>query len=161
MSAVKVAESCDDKWQPTEALPGHMRTDIDALAGHFHQHGTFVSVFISTLVPWNDLVGEPNEGHAAVSDFLISRAISSALSANFDPLIEQWAERHKVALQGALDGTEAVTFAQNTNPLLKFHGCLHRDRNQTLWIQLQLAEAGGSSPHHKLFQLDEFASSGQ
>ena len=102
MSAVKIAESRYDNWRPTEVLPPHMRADIDALTGHFHQQGTFVSVFLSALVPWNELVGEPNEGHAAISDFLICRVISTALSANFDPLIEQWAERHKVALQGAL-----------------------------------------------------------
>jgi hypothetical protein len=51
-----------------------MRDGIDKLAGHFHASGEFDSVFIGSLVPWNDLVGEPNAGHAAVSDLLISRA---------------------------------------------------------------------------------------
>jgi hypothetical protein len=67
MSAVRVARACYDKWQPTETLPAALRDDIDGLAGHFHAQGTFKSVFISTLVPWDDLVGEPNEGHAAVA----------------------------------------------------------------------------------------------
>src|SRR5690349_3132931 len=66
MSAVGVSRACYNKWLPIEELPANMREDIDALAGHFHAAGTFKSVFIRTLVPWNDLVGEPNEGHAAV-----------------------------------------------------------------------------------------------
>lgn len=90
MSAVRVAEACYDKWLPTEALPVGLRSNIDELAGHFYGTGQFKSVFISTLVPWDDLVGEPNIGHAAVADLLVTRGANAALSANFDPLIEQW-----------------------------------------------------------------------
>jgi hypothetical protein len=108
MSAVGVSRACYDKWFPTQQLPVNMRDDIDALAGHFYGAGTFKNVFIRTLVPWDDLVGEPNRGHAALADLLICRAAHTALSANFDPLIEQWSDRQKVALQGALTGIEAV-----------------------------------------------------
>jgi hypothetical protein len=141
MSAVRVAEICYDKWLPTEALPAGLRGDIDGLAGHFYGTGQFKSVFISALVPWDDLVGEPNVGHAAIADLLSARAAAAALSANFDPLIEQWASLRKVAMRGALNGAEATEFASNTNPLLKFHGCLQRLRDETLWTQGQLAEA--------------------
>jgi hypothetical protein len=140
MSAVGVARACYDEWLPFEELPAHMREDIDALAGHFHQAGMFKSVFIRKLVPWNDLVGESNEAHATVADFLVCRAAHAALSANFDPLIEQWAELRKIAMLGALTGAEAVEFAINTSPLLKFHGCLRRSRADTLWTQAQLGE---------------------
>jgi hypothetical protein len=92
-------------------------------------------------VPWADLVGEPNAGHAAVADFLICGAAAAALSANFDPLIEQWANARKIALRGALDGQEAVNFADTPSPLLKFHGCLTRNREETLWTQKQLTDA--------------------
>ncbi len=139
LPAWKVAEICYDRWQAIEALPAALRTDLDNLAGHFHQAGHFKDRFLG-LVPWNELLGEPNRGHAAVSDLLIARAAHSTLSANFDPLIEHWAETRKVDLQGALDGNEATAFSAKTNPLLKFHGCLRRDRPQTLWTQRQLAE---------------------
>jgi hypothetical protein len=138
MSAVRVAEVCYNKWLPTEVLPEALRNDID-IAGHFHAHGTLRSVFISALVPWDDLVGEPNEGHAAVADFLICGAAHAALSGNFDGLIEQWSNRRRVAMRGALDGIEAVQFTR-THPLLKFHGCFHRERNNTLWTHAQLQE---------------------
>jgi len=142
MSAMRVAEACYDKWLPTERLPAALRSDIDALAGHFYKATLFKTVFISTLVPWHELVGEPNVGHAAVADLLISRAASAALSANFDPLIEQWASLRKVPMRGALDAVEAGEFSSEANPLLKFHGCLQRNREETLWTQEQFGDAG-------------------
>ena len=139
MSAVAVSRFCYDKYQPILVLPPAMRDRIDQLAGHFHGTHEFESVFIGSLVPWRDLAGEPNAGHAAVSDLLISRAADAALSANFDTLIEQWALSRKIDLRGALDGHEAMSFRTETNPLLKFHGCMIRGRDQTLWTQAQLA----------------------
>jgi len=137
-SAAKVSQICYDKWLPTEALNPALREDLDQLAGHFHQRGDFEKIFIR-LVPWNDLVGPPNNGHAAVADLLISRGAHAALSANFDSMIERWAEERKVAMQGALTGQEAVAFT-DTNPLIKFHGCMRHARKETLWTQGQLAE---------------------
>jgi hypothetical protein len=140
MSAQRVSQACYDKWLPTEQLPAAMRNNIDLLSGHFYANGQFESVFISTLVPWDDLVGQPNSGHAATADFLICRAAKAALSANFDPLIEQWGQQQKIALRGALDGQEASSpaFIRVSSPLLKFHGCFLRGPNQTLWTHGQL-----------------------
>lgn len=144
LSAVRVSQICYDRWLPSGILPAALRNDIDALAGHFHTAGQFKSVFINALVPWNELVGTPNGGHAATADFLICRAVKATLSSNFDPLIEAWAMDKKVFLRGALTGQEASSpqFLRASNPLLKFHGCLVRDPEQTLWTQLQLPEAG-------------------
>jgi hypothetical protein len=121
-------------------LDSSFRSNVDLLAGHFHAGSAF-KVFLS-LVPWNDLVGPPNKGHAAIADLLITRAAHAALSANFDSMIEQWAEKRRVMLRGSLTGQNAVTFAinGNANPLVKFHGCL-RDPDNTLWTQGQLDEA--------------------
>jgi hypothetical protein len=138
MSAVSVARHCFDKRTPHEALAPELREDIDALAGHFYQCGRLKDVFIDTLVPWDELVGDTNDGHAAVADLLICGAVSAALSANFDPLIELWCFRHKVALRGALNAVEAQEFSNSTSPLLKFHGCLTRGRRATLWTHNQL-----------------------
>jgi hypothetical protein len=140
MSAVRVSNACYDKYQPTRALPAALRDDIDALAAHFHSTNEFKGLFVGSLVPWNDLVGVPNPGHAAVADLLISRAARAALSANFDVLIEQWAMSHKIALLGALNGHEATEFAALSSPLIKFHGCLVRNQTETLWTRAQLAE---------------------
>jgi len=84
VSAVRVSNACYDKYEPIRVLPVALRGDIDALAAPFHATNEFKGLFIGSLVPWNDLVGVPNPGHAAVADLLISRAARAALSANFD-----------------------------------------------------------------------------
>ncbi len=117
-----------------------MRENVDELAGHFYSTGEFESLFVGRLVPWNDLVGQPNAGHAAVADLLITKGAVCALSANFDTLIEQWASARKIAMRGALDGHEATTFSNEISPLIKFHGCLQRSREQTIWTRSQMAE---------------------
>jgi hypothetical protein len=138
MSAVAVARRVYDEYAPTLVLPAPLREDIDKLAGHFLTSGQFEPLFINRLVPWDDLTGEPNDGHAAVGDFLLSGAARAALSANFDLMIEQWSSRRKVQLRGALDGIQATAYADATSPLLKFHGCMQMDRERTLWTQGQL-----------------------
>jgi hypothetical protein len=140
MSAVRVSQRCYDKYRPIAVLPPALRENVDQLAQHFHGTGEFESVFIGSLVPWDELVGDPNSGHAAVADFLISRAAHTALSANFDSLIEQWAGSRKIFLRGALNGQEAMEFRDKTSPLLKFHGCMIRGPNETLWTDAQLGD---------------------
>jgi hypothetical protein len=140
LSAVRVAQVCYDRYEPTKTLPPCMRDRIDEIAGHFYSTGEFESLFVGRLVPWNDLVGQPNAGHAAVADLLITKGAVCALSANFDTLIEQWASAKKIAMRGALDGHEATAFATEISPLIKFHGCLMRNREQTIWTQNQTRE---------------------
>jgi hypothetical protein len=139
MSAVAVARKVYDEYAPTLVLRAPLREDIDGLAGHFLTSGQFEPLFINRLVPWDDLTGEPNDGHAAVGDFLLSGAARAALSANFDLMIEQWSSRRKVQLRGVLDGVQATAYADATSPLLKFHGCMQMDRERTLWTKGQLA----------------------
>jgi hypothetical protein len=102
MSAVAVARQVYDDYAATQALPTPFREDIDQLAGHFLANNQFEPLFINRLVPWNELTGQPNKGHAAVGDFLLSGAARAALSANFDLMIEQWSSQQKVQLRGAL-----------------------------------------------------------
>lgn len=137
--ATTVSQICYDAWRHTEALDPALRDHVDQLAGHFHARGDFDKVFIR-LVPWNDFVGPPNNGHGAIADLLITRGAHAALSANIDAMIERWAEERKIALQGALTGHEAVAFTASTNPLIKFHGCMRRAPETTLWTQGQLAD---------------------
>jgi len=139
MSAVQVSRACYDRQAAIEGLNPALREDLAALAGLFYARGDFATVFLN-LVPWNDFVGPPNSGHAAIADLLVSRAAHAALSANFDTLIERWAEDRKIALRGALTGQEAISFVGTANPLLKFHGCLARSRETTIWTLAQLTD---------------------
>lgn len=140
-SAVAVANECYDAWNVIEELDPALRDNVDALAGHFYANHEFERIFINRLVPWDKLAGVPNPGHVAIADFLVCRAAAAALSANFDPLIENWAFERKIAMRGALDGLEAVNFAATSSPLVKFHGCMQRNREQTIWTAGQLTEA--------------------
>ena len=101
MSAIGVSRACYDKYQAIEPLELALRDNIDNLAGHFHQAGTFDRLFINSLVPWDELTGQPNAGHAAVGDFLLSGAAAFALSTNFDAMIEQWCQSLKAEFGGA------------------------------------------------------------
>ena len=139
ISTVNIARLCYDHWVTIEpALDPAFRKDIDQLAAHFHAQGSLPRSYILPKV-WDELVGAPNAGHAAIADLLITKAARAALSANVDALIEAWAAEHKVLLSGALTGQEAVDTTKN-RPLLKFHGCLLRDPDKTLWTHTQLTD---------------------
>lgn len=138
LSAAEISQRCYDRWVATEPLDQALRNDIDQLASHFLARNDF-KIFLG-LIPWNDLVGAPNKGHAAIADLLITRGARAALSANIDCLIESWAQGRKVDMRGALTGQDASTF-NTTNPLVKFHGCLRLDQENTVWTYGQLAQS--------------------
>lgn len=150
-SAVRVANICYERRIAIEPIDIALREDIDRLSGLFHSRGDFERIFIP-LVPWNEMMGMPNVGHAAVSDLLVSRAAHAAMSTNFDRMIESWAQNLKVDLRGALNGQEATAFSTITGPLLKFHGCIDRNRDHTLWTQRQLLEPETQARLHSCSQ---------
>lgn len=117
-----------------------MRHNLELFAQHFVELNTLQSVFIESLVPWQMFINPPNAGHAAVADFLITRAAAAALSANYDTLIEQCAVNNGFDFQNSLDGDEATVRSRTQGPLLKFHGCATRDRAATVWAPSQLGE---------------------
>jgi len=141
-AAWRVAEASFDKYalETDPACDPAMRHDLEALAQHFVGLHTLQSVFIESLVPWQMFVKPPNAGHAAVADFLVTRAATAALSANYDTLIEQSAVANGFDFQNSLDGDEATTRSRTQSPLLKFHGCATRDRLATVWAPSQLGE---------------------
>ncbi|MDQ2188215.1 hypothetical protein RBI13_23810 [Alcaligenaceae bacterium A4P071] len=96
------------------------------------------SVFIEHLVPWSSFVRPSNTGHAAIADFLITRAAVAGISSNYDTLIERRAWDYGADFRGSLDGDEANADTVRQAPLLKFHGCAHRDRPSTVWAPSQL-----------------------
>lgn len=139
-AAWKVAEACFDRYrlniEPNADIA--LRSDLEALAQHFEDTNTLQSVFIESLVPWNDFVRPPNAGHAALADFLVTRSAIAALSANYDMLIERCAIDNGFDFQSSLDGEEATVRTRTQSPLLKFHGCATKERDSTVWTPSQL-----------------------
>ncbi|CAG9226295.1 SIR2 family protein [Paraburkholderia sabiae] len=139
-SAWTVAEKCFDKYR-LESDPQcdlALRHNLEALAEHFAGLNTLQSVFIEHLVPWPAFVRPSNNGHAAIADFLITRAAVAGISSNYDTLIERRAWDYGADFRGSLDGDEATADTVRQAPLLKFHGCSHRDRPSTVWAPSQL-----------------------
>jgi len=140
--AWRVAEASFDKYQlesdPTCSLS--LRHDLEAFAQHFADQNTLVSVFIESLVPWDMFVRPSNLGHAAVADFLITRAAIAALSGNYDVLIERYAVDKGFDFQASLDGDQATVRTHTQSPLLKFHGCTQMARSDTVWTTSQLSK---------------------
>lgn len=141
-SARRIAELCFDDYQLNvdPNLDLALRGNLEALAEHFADLHSLKSLFIERLVPWKEFERQPNSGHAAIADFLITRAAAAGLSGNFDKLIELSAWSYGADFQGALDGDEATVCAYSQSPLLKFHGCSHRDRAATVWAASQLSD---------------------
>jgi hypothetical protein len=141
-SARRVAEMCFDEYALT-ADPNcnlALRKNLEALAEHFVALNTLKTIFIEHLVPWQAFVRPSNRGHAAIADFLITRAAVAGLSSNYDTLIERRAWDYGADFRGSLDGDEAAVHANTQGPLLKFHGCADRDRLSTVWAPSQLAD---------------------
>ena len=129
-SAKAVAQTCFDEYVVAidPDADRTLRDDLGELAQHFVNLGALKTVFIERLVPWKEFVRPPNPGHAAVADFLITRATASALSANYDCLVERQAWDYGADFVSSLDGDEATVRSMVHSPLLKFHGCSIRDR---------------------------------
>ena len=141
-SARAVAKECFDKYF-LESDPNcdlALREDLEALAEHFAGLNTLESVFIRHLVPWPDFVRPSNAGHAAIADFLITRAAVASISSNYDTLIERSAWDYGSDFRASLDGDEATEDAKHHGPLLKLHGCSQRDRPSTVWARSQLGD---------------------
>jgi len=141
-SAKAVAENVFDKYRlevdPTFNIG--LRDNLEALAEHFASTNTLKSVFIEHLVPWSAFTRPYNAGHAAIADFLLTRAAVAGISSNYDTLIERRAWDYGAAFRGSLDGDEANVDATRQAPLLKFHGCAQRDPASTVWAPSQLED---------------------
>jgi len=141
-SARRVAEICFDTYHARvdSTLNPALRESLDDLAEYFAGLSALPQ-FIANFVPWSELQGQPNPGHAAIADFLITKTVVAGLSSNYDNLIELCAWHYGADFRGLLDGDEATACSHTQAPLLKFHGCSNRDRGSTVWALSQLVEA--------------------
>lgn len=141
-SASHVAEMCFDAYRlrVDPHIDPSLRQDLGALAEYFASLNTLKVQFINNLVPWKEFVRPPNSGHAAIADFLITKAAVAGLSSNYDELVEQRAKSYGADFRGSLDGDEATACSHDQAPFLKFHGCSNRDRDSTVWAQSQLRD---------------------
>ncbi len=87
-------------------LPDGLRDNLELLAEHFSQNGQLSTLFLDSIVSWDAFVAPVNAGHAAVADFPLSGAAASAITTNYDRLIEDAASRMGAYMVAALDNDE-------------------------------------------------------
>lgn len=141
-SAKRLAVECAARHEANtgEEFGESEREDIEAQARYFRERGTLESYFLNTLVNWKRFAGDPNPGHFAVADLLLSGAVDLSITTNVDVLVERAADAlGEPMLVGATDGTEAAT-PRDHRPLLKLHGCIRHSVEHTLWCREQLDE---------------------
>ena len=61
---------------------------IEEQANFFYAKDQLATYYIPRLVPKHAFAGKPNEGHTAVADLLLTRAVRVVVSTNYDRLIE-------------------------------------------------------------------------
>ena len=137
--AVDLALECSAKYSLTalpKRLPAGGDKDLEILCDFFLANNE-KEFFIDKLVDWGPFRKCPNKGHVAAADLLTCGALRSAVTTNFDELIELGAKGlGEDDFQAALN-LESANRDLPHRPLLKIHGCV-RDRYHTLWCKRQL-----------------------
>lgn len=139
-SAAAVANSAKEKY---DAIYGADRPplseNIEEQAEFFFGSNDLVKMYLRQLVSPHTFSSEPNRGHFAVADFLLTSAARIAVSTNVDSLIEQAGDvlQGNVAMGVDRDSVAAVCPAQS--PLLKIHGCWKSGISETVWAPSQLS----------------------
>ena len=138
-TAKHIAEVCFDRAVLVDQkLNPKLRENLNLLAEHFAANQALGNYFIPCLVPWGEFaVGEPNDGHIALADLALCRAVEAAITTNYDFFVEQAASGFHVDFQSTLDGPAAAVQRTHAN-YVKLHGCAVRSRLTTVWAPSQL-----------------------
>ena len=111
---------------------------IDDQAELFFEQGELASVYLRSYVDHNAFAAEPNSGHFAAADLLLTGAITTAVSTNVDTLIETAGNMLFGHVGAGVSRTQIAALAPNVSPLLKIHGCWS-DPAGTIWAKGQVA----------------------
>ena len=115
-------------------LPAH----IEEQAEFFFKRGELNTIYFANLIDQHAFSGQPNNGHYAAADLLITRAFRSAITTNVDALIETAGQMILGDVTAVIDGQDAAALPDDVAPLLKLHGCRTRDCANMVWAPGQL-----------------------
>ena len=88
-SAAALAWTAKQKYDATYGAERDPLPDsIDAQAEFFFQRNELATVYLRTYIDGDAFAAEPNRGHFAAADLLLTGAITTAVSTNVDSLIE-------------------------------------------------------------------------
>jgi hypothetical protein len=138
-SAAAVAAAAKKKYDATYGMSrAALAEGVEAQAEFFFQRNELATVYFRTLIDQNAFAGQPNQGHLAVADLLLVRAIQTAVTTNVDALIETAGQLLFGQVGVGIDGDGVAALPPDTAPLLKIHGCRVKDPNHMIWAPGQL-----------------------
>lgn len=114
---------------------------IDDQAEFFFRRGELASVYLRTYIDHDAFAAEPNSGHFAAADLLLTGAITTAISTNVDTLIETAGNMLFGQIGVGVSRARLAALPAEVAPLVKIHGCWS-DPSGTVWAAGQVA--GGS-----------------
>lgn len=138
-SAAALAYKAKQKYDATygadrDPLP----ESIDDQAEFFFQRGELATVYLRTYIDHDAFAAEPNSGHFAAADLLLTGAIATAVSTNVDTMIETAGNMLFGHVGVGVSRTRVAALAPDVSPLLKIHGCWS-DPPGTVWAAGQVA----------------------
>ncbi len=112
---------------------------IEEQAEFFFQRGELATLYFRTLIDFDAFAGQPNPGHEAVADLLLTRGIQTAVTTNVDILIETAGQFLFGQIGTGVSGNVCAALPPDQSPLLKIHGCRTCYPDNMVWAPGQLA----------------------
>lgn len=138
-SATELARKAKQKYDATYGVNRAPLPDsINDQAEFFFQRGELASVYLRTYVDRDAFAAEPNRGHIAAADLLLTGAITTAVSTNVDCLIEVAGTKLFGQVGVGVSREQVAGLPGQVAPLLKIHGCWS-DPPGTIWATGQVA----------------------
>jgi len=138
-SAAALAWKAKQKYDATYgAARPPLPVSIDDQAEFFFQRGELATVYLRLFVDHDAFSAEPNVGHIAAADLLLTGAIQTAISTNVDQLIENAGNMLRGQVGAGVSRERVASLPPNISPLLKIHGCWS-DPPGTVWAAGQIA----------------------
>jgi hypothetical protein len=99
-----------------------------------------LGVYLKEFVDQDAFAAQPNAGHVAVADLLLSHGLRAAVTTNVDILVEAAGQNLMGQVFTGIEGTAVAAAPAGTAPMLKIHGCWLQEREHTVWAPGQLTE---------------------
>jgi hypothetical protein len=142
LSAQALADRAKEKYDATHgAERPPLAVSIEEQAAFFYAEGHLADYYLRTLIGRHAFSAEPNAGHYAVADLLLTRCADIALSTNVDRLIETAGVRLGGHVENVIERDRAAAAPPDTSVLFKLHGCWDLEPDNTVWCSEQLADA--------------------
>lgn len=138
-SAAALAARAKEKYDATwGAGRPPLPISIDEQAQYFFERGELETVYLRSYVDRDSFAAQPNSGHFAAADLLLTGAITTAITTNVDTLIETAGNMLFGHVGAGVTRAQVAGLPPGKSPLLKIHGCWS-DLTGTVWAAGQVA----------------------